>query len=118
MSTSGCPSKLGLRRRLLISLAYDCSCCLSPHAAGVVLGVDCFNFERVFDEYTTWVGRDYTTGPSGRAINRASSVVDRQESKGTVLIAWERLMQQDLVTAMEISGVLPLTPSTPFAVAY
>ena len=73
-------------------------------------GVDCFNFERVFDEYTSWVGRDNTTGPSGRAVNRASSVVDRQDSKGTVLIAWERLMQQDLLTAMETSGAPPVRP--------
>ena len=75
-------------------------------------GVDCFNFERVFDEYTTWVGRDNTTGASGRVVNRASSVVDRQESKGTALIAWERLMQQDLLTAMETSGAPPLHCST------
>ena len=78
--------------------------------------MDSFNFERVFDEYTTWVGRDNTTGPSGRAVARASAMVDRQESKGTVLIAWERLIQQDLLTAIETSGMqslgaaLTLTP--------
>lgn len=75
-----------------------------------VSGVDSFNFERVFDEYTTWVGRDNTTGPSGRAVARASSVVDAQQSKDTVLIAWERLMQQDLVTAIETSGALLVQP--------
>jgi len=63
-------------------------------------GVDCFNFERVYDEYQSWVGRD-NSGPSGRAIAPIAATVDRKEAKGTVMIAWERLMQQDLVAEVE-----------------
>lgn len=58
--------------------------------------IDSCNFERVYDEYTSWVGRN-NFDASGRACHQASSVVDRKETKTTVLISWERLLQQDLV---------------------